>query len=195
VVRFERNMVPILPFLALGVGWLLDAGADWVANRFHLGRSASHGLAAAGALLLLTLPFTASVSFDASVSRTDMREAAGRWIEDNVQAGSKIAIEHYSVPFDHSSYQVEDVLRITDHDLGWYQQEGYDVLVVSDGVWPVLQDQPEHYAEKLETYAALVGGSQLLAEFVPRPPGIVVAGYPTVAVYHFAPVRIFRVPR
>jgi hypothetical protein len=170
-------------------------GADWIANRFHLGKSRSHWLAALGALLLLALPLAASVSFDAAISQTDMRETAGRWIEENVQPGSKIAIEHYSIPFDHSGYQVKDVLRITDHDLGWYQQEGYDVMVISDGVWPVLHGQPEHYSEKLEAYAELVEGSQLLAEFVPRPPGLVVAGYPTVAVYHFAPVRIFRIPR
>jgi hypothetical protein len=41
----------------------------------------------------------------------------------------------------------------------------------------------------------VIGGSSLLAEFVPAPPGLVVAGYPTVAVYHFAPVRIYRLPQ
>ena len=29
-------------------------------------------------------------------------------------------------------------------------------------------------------------------EFVPDPAGLVVAGYPTVEIYHFAPVRIYR---
>ncbi len=195
VVRFERNMVPLLPFLALGAGWLLDVSADWIANRFRLNRTLSHSFAALGAVILLALPLAAAVSFDAAINRSDMREAAGQWLEENVRTGSKIAIEHYSIPFDHASYQVEDVLRITDHDLTWYQQEEYDVLVISDGVWPVLHDQPEHYAEKLEVYAELVNDSELLAEFASRPPGIVVAGYPTVAVYHFAPVRIYRVPR
>jgi 4-amino-4-deoxy-L-arabinose transferase-like glycosyltransferase len=195
VVRFERNMVPLLPFLALGAGWLLDEGADWVANRFNLKRSISHSLAVIGAVLLIALPLAASISFDAAISRTDTREIAGRWLEDNVEAGSKIAIEHYSIPFDHGSYQVEDIVRISDHDLAWYQQEGYDILVISDGVWPVLLDQPAHYVDKLATYRELAVDSELLAEFVPQPPGITVAGYPTVAVYHFAPVRIYRVPR
>ena len=188
-------MLPLLPFLALGSGWLLDVGADWVANRFHLSRPISHSLAALGAVLLLALPLAASISFDAAISRTDTREVAGQWLEDNVAAGSKIAVEHYSVPFDHTDFEVEDVLRITDHDLAWYQREGYDLLVISDGVWPVLHDQPEHYAEKLEAYEELALDSELLAEFESRPPGLVVAGYPTVAVYHFPPVRIYRIPR
>ena len=63
-----------------------------------------------------------------------------------------------------------------------------------DGVWEILRAQPEHYADMVEAYEELTGNSELLAEFVPQPPGLVVAGYPTVAVYHFAPVRIYRVP-
>ncbi len=124
-----------------------------------------------------------------------MREIAGQWLEDNAEANTKIALEHYSVPFDHTDYQVEDIVRITDHDLSWYQREGYDLLVISDGVWPILLVQPENYADKLAIYRDLAADSELLAEFVPQPPRIVVAGYPTVAVYHFAPVRIYRVPR
>ena len=37
--------------------------------------------------------------------------------------------------------------------------------------------------------------STLLAEFVPESPGIVTAGYPTVEVYHYAPVRIYQLGR
>jgi hypothetical protein len=204
VVRFERNMVPILPFLALGGGWLLDTGASWLAGRLSHVRYATHsmpsqrqfsyGLAAVGVALVLSLPFVASMSYDAAISRTDPREMAGIWVEENIEPGSRIAIEHYSIPFDHTGFSVEDVIRITDHDLAWYQQEGYDVLIVSDGVWEVLRRQPDVYAEKLAALDKLITNTTLLAEFVPQPPDIVVAGYPTVAVYHFAPVRIFKLP-
>jgi hypothetical protein len=193
VVRFERNMVPLLPFLALGGGWLLDLGADWLARRLGRGHRLSHGLAILGTLLLLALPLAAAISFDVAISQTDLREVAGRWVEDNVEWGSNIAIEHYSIPFDHADYRVKDVIRSSDHDLAWYQQEGFDVLIISDGVWEVLRQQPDAYVDKLTVYDALVNNSALLAEFVPEPPGIVVAGYPTVAIYHFAPVRIYRV--
>ncbi len=195
VVRFERNMVPLLPFLALGAGWLLDVGAGWLARRLGRGERLSRGLAVLGALLLLVLPFVASVSFDMAISQTDLREVAGQWVEETVEWGSKIAVEHYSIPFDHTEYWVKDVIRISDHNLAWYQEEDFDVLVISDGVWELLRRQPEVYAEKVSTYNELVNGSTLLAEFVPDPPGIVVAGYPTVAIYHFAPVRIYGVPR
>jgi hypothetical protein len=195
VVRFERNLVPLLPFLALGGGWLVDALAAWLARRFRQGEIGSHALASLGAILLLVLPLAATVSFDAAISQTDLREAAGQWVEENVEWGSKIAIEHYAIPFDHSAYQVQDVIRISDHDLAWYQQEGYDILIISDGVWEVLRRQPEKYGEKVAVYDELVTNSTLLAEFVPEPPGIVAAGYPTVAIYHFAPVRILQVPK
>jgi 4-amino-4-deoxy-L-arabinose transferase-like glycosyltransferase len=194
-VRFERNMVPLLPFLALGGGWLLDTGAEWLAHRFRRDGSASHALAALGAIVLLALPLAASISFDALISQTDLREVAGRWVDENIPGGSKIAIERYAIPFDYDNYDVQDVIRISDHNLGWYQQQGYDVLIISDGVWQVLRRQAEVYADKLAVYDELAVPDRLLAEFVPRPPALVVAGYPTVSIYHFAPVHIYSVPK
>jgi hypothetical protein len=193
-VRFERNMVPLLPFLALGAGWMLDAGADWLVRRSGRGSGLSHTLAASGAALLLILPLIAGVSFDASLSRTDLREVAARWVEDNIAAGSKIAIEHYAVPFEHADYDVQDVIRISNHGLDWYRSEGFDILIISDGVWDLLRRQPEVYREKVQAYNQLVTRSELLAEFASEPGRIVTAGYPTVAIYHYAPVRIYRVP-
>lgn len=194
VVRFERNMVPLLPFLALGGGWLLDVGADRMASRFRHSKTLANWLAALGAVLLLLLPLTASLSFDRALNHTDHREIAGQWVEENIEKGSKIAIEHYSIPFDYDQYQVEDVLRISDHDLTWYQQEGYDVLIISDGVWEILEQQRQFYGDRMAIYDELVTNSTILTEFVPEPPGLVVAGYPTVRLYHYAPVRIYRVP-
>ena len=194
VVRFERNMVPLLPFLALGGGWLLSESAGWLAHRLGKGAGWSNGLAALGTLLVLSLPLLAALSFDAAISQRDQREVAGQWVEEHIEPGSKIAIEHYSIPFDHSQYEVKDVIRISDHDLEWYQQEGYDILIISDGVWDLLRQQPDAYADKLAVYDQLVQSSELLAEFQVKPPDIVVAGYPTVGVYHFPPVRIYRLP-
>lgn len=192
VVRFERNMVPLLPFLALGGAWLLDMTADSLSRRLKRGAQVSNGLAALGASLLLILPVAASFSFDRALAQPDLRETAGQWIEQNIEWGSKIAIEHYSVPFDHADYSVEDVIRISDHDLEWYLEQEFDILVISDGVWEILRRQPDAYADKMAVYDELISNSSLLAEFVPQPAGIVRAGYPTIAIYHFAPVRIYR---
>jgi 4-amino-4-deoxy-L-arabinose transferase-like glycosyltransferase len=201
VVRFERNAVPLLPFLALGAGWLLDVAADRLANlierrgsRRTRSPALSHGIATFACVLLLVMPLAAATGLDLALSRVDHRELAGHWVEENIEPGTKVAIEHYSIPFAYDRYQVEDVLRATDHDLGWYLQEGFQILIISDGVWPILHEQPEAYADKVDAYRVLTEQCRLLAEFVPDPPRLVVAGYPTVAVYHFAPVRIFRLP-
>jgi 4-amino-4-deoxy-L-arabinose transferase-like glycosyltransferase len=196
VVRFERNMVPLLPFLALTAGWLVDGAADWLARRLRRDDPwLSHSLAALGSGVLITLPLAASISFDNALSQVDHREVAGRWVEENIEAGSKIAIEHYSIPFDYDRYRVEDVIRISDHNLAWYQQQGFDILIISDGVWEVLRRQQEDYPEKIAVHDELVANSTLLAEFAPQPPRIAVSGYPTVEIYHFAPVRIFRLSK
>lgn len=194
-VRFERNMVPLLPFLAIGGGWLIDRLAEWTTNRFNLRQAGSHVLALLGILLLVALPVAASVTFDRVASQIDHREVSGQWVESNVERGSKIAIEHYAIPFDYDQYDVEDVIRISDHDLAWYQQEGFDIVIISDGVWEILGQHPEYYAEKLRVVDELLDGGTLVAEFVPEAPGLVVAGYPSVRVYHFAPVRIVRISK
>lgn len=194
VVRFERNMVPLLPFLALGGGWLLDTSVRWVSSR--LKRTGLAPILAVAGLLLFAAPsLVAAVSFDFLLTQTDHRQIAGNWVENHIAPGSRIAIEHYSIPFDYDRYDVTDVIRITDHNLVWYQQGGFDYLIISDGVWEVLRRQPQVYADRLAIYDELTSGSRLVAEFVRDPPGLVVAGYPTVAVYHFAPVRIYQVLR
>lgn len=194
-VRFERNMVPLLPFVALGGGWLLDGLADWVAHRFNRTKRFSHVFVALGTALLLGLPLATSMAFDAELSQVDHREIAGQWIEENVEKGSKIAIEHYAIPFAYESYEVEDVIRISDHNLNWYESHGFEVLIVSDGVWEILRREPENYGDRLSVLDELLENSTLVAEFIPDPPPLVVAGYPTVSVYHFAPVRVLRLPK
>jgi hypothetical protein len=195
IVRFERNMVPVLPFLAIGAAWLVDAGSDWVAWRLGRAQVWSHTLAAGGTFLLLALPVAADISFDIALSRQDTRELAGQWVEDNVARGSKVAIEHYAIPFDYDAYIVEDVIRITEHDQAWYQAQEFDILIVSDGVWELLRRLPSVYGERLAALDQLASQNTLIKEFVPHAPGIVTAGYPSVGVYHFAPVRIYRVNR
>jgi 4-amino-4-deoxy-L-arabinose transferase-like glycosyltransferase len=192
VVRFERNMVPVLPFLALGAAWLLVRSAEWLAGRLKGGPRLSLSLASVGLILVLVFPLASSLAFNHAISQTDLRETAGVWVEQHIEPGAKIAIELYSIPFDHARYEVRNVIRISDHDLAWYIHQGFDVLIISDGVWEILRRQPEIYADKIKIYDELVSGSELLQEFVPSPPSIVTDGYPTVAIYHFAPVRIYR---
>ena len=194
VVRFERNMVPLLPFLAIGGGLLIDSGADLLAGRLRRAQF-SCILAVAGVAVLVCLPLVATMVLDSELAQTDHRELAGQWVEENIPTGSRIALEHYAIPFDYDQYQVEDVIRASDHNLEWYVQQGFDIIVISDGVWEILRREPEIYAEKLDPLADIIGNSKLLAEFVPKPPGIAIAGYPTVEVYHFAPVRIYRLPK
>lgn len=194
VVRFERNMVPILPFLALGGGWALDQIATWLSRKLGKRVVWSHGLASLGVALILVLPLTAGIAFDWTISGIDHRETSGKWVEKHVPEGAKIAIEHYSIPFDYSKYSVEDLVRIDKQNLDGYRQEGFDLLIVSDGVWEVLKKQQEYYADRIAKLEAIETGATLLAEFTAEPPPIVVAGYPTISVYHFAPVRIYQVP-
>jgi hypothetical protein len=165
-----------------------------LARKLNRRKGFAHALAGLGLCLLLALPILAGIMLDARLSQTDHRQEAGQWLENNIEPGAKIAIEHYAIPFDYDRYRVEDVVRAGNHDLDWYKREGFDLLIISDGVWELLRAQPEIYGDEVAAYEELVSGGTLAAEFKPEPPRLVVAGYPTVSVYHYAPVRIYRLP-
>lgn len=195
-VHFERNLVPLLPFTALFAAYALDRAVTWLAARRGCQeRGKTMGLCLA-VLLLLLLPATSIVQFDRLISRKDERTTAGEWVGANIPAGSKIAVEHYSIPFPRENYEVEDVLFVGKHTLEWYQKQGFDYVIISDGVWERLLAEPEVYREEAQTYSDILEQSTLLAEFQAKNiPTYLVRGYPTVRIYHFPRVQIFRLER
>ena len=87
---FARYAIPLVPFLALAAGDLLDSGARLVSSRWRL-----PGKAVAGALaLMLALVAVPSllndVRFDVYAGGPDTRQAATAWIEANIPAGASI---------------------------------------------------------------------------------------------------------
>ncbi len=192
-VHFERNLLPILPALAVLSAVLIADASTWIGR--HIRRKMPGWMpAAALTVLAVVLPFGAALSFDRSLTEPDMRTVAGQWVAQNVPAGSKIAIEHYSIPFSHEPYQVTDVMRAWDHDADWYAEQGFDYVIVSSGVWLVMADQPARYQRELGILHDLETRYELVAEFQPqRVPALAAAGYPTIRDYHFPTVWIIRV--
>jgi Dolichyl-phosphate-mannose-protein mannosyltransferase len=100
--RFERYALPLLPFFALFAAIALVALAAWFRERL----TRSSGLAAAtrwsglglavAALLLVAPEVARGLHWHWLLAQPDTREVAGEWIERNIPADARIAMEPYS---------------------------------------------------------------------------------------------------
>jgi hypothetical protein len=100
--RFERYTLPLLPFLALFAAIALVALAAWLRER----STGSSGLAAAtrwpglglavAALLLVAPEVARGLHWHWLLAQPDTRVVAGEWIEQNIPADARVAMEPYS---------------------------------------------------------------------------------------------------
>ncbi len=188
-LHFERYVLPVIPILSVLAALFLDEAAGWLAGLVG-GRAGvwAGGLTAA----LIAVPLAAGVLFDGATARSAVRQEAGAWVVENVAPRAKIAIEHYAMPLPISRYQLTNVVRLWDHPIGWYRQEGFDYAIASNGIWTTLHGRMRRYPEELNIFKALWRESSSVQEFIPQGvPALVTAGYPTIAEYHFPRIWVF----
>ncbi len=100
--RFERYTLPLLPFLALLAALGLVVLATWLHQRAarlpgRLVGTWRPGLGLALAAAVLVGPEVVRIGhWHVLLARPDTREVAGEWIEREIPAGSRIAMEPYS---------------------------------------------------------------------------------------------------
>jgi hypothetical protein len=194
-VRFERNLVVLLPPLIVLAARLLVDAISWLRTRWRALRRWALPLLVSTAVVAVLMPARAVLDFDEALSQRDHRTLAAEWVDANLPAGSKIVTETFSIPLDEDRFEVVQLVRIDSQDLEWYEREGIDYVVVSDGHWRVLLGQPGKYAREIETYNDILSHSVMLYEFPGDVPSSLSRGYPTIAIYHFPDVSILRLER
>ncbi|MBB6427284.1 glycosyltransferase family 39 protein [Sphingopyxis sp. JAI128] len=86
-LRWERWIVPLLPFAALAAARALCAMADWLpAPRARVALPVALGL--------LLIPMVVTERLEAAGRRQDTRQAASAWLRDHAPRGSRILIEN-----------------------------------------------------------------------------------------------------
>lgn len=154
VVRNNRTLLLILPFLFLLVAHFLVSAYAWLNRRPSWRRV---GLAA---LLLVTavtliIPARATIENGLRLTTVDSRETARAWIDDHLPAGAKVTLESYAPYVDPQRFTVQWVNGLKDRPLADYQADGSDYLVFSQGSYGRFFNDPERYASEIATYEAL----------------------------------------
>ena len=96
------------------------------------------------------------------------------------------------IPVDEERFDVVQLVRIDSEDLEWYLEEGVEYVIVSDGHWRLLFEDPERYAREIATYQDIINHSTVMQEFRAETPALLRRGYPTIPIYHFPDVLILR---
>lgn len=155
-VRNGRTFLPITPFaFLLATGFLAD-----LAGRLGALAPAWKRVAAGAALALtlvagLAVPLIRAIEFDRRLTAVDSRETSRAWIEQNIPAGSHIALEAYSPYLSRDRYRLEYLQRAVEQPADWYAGKGVQYVVFSGGMYGRYLRDPERYPERLAEYRAL----------------------------------------
>lgn len=171
LVRFERYLVPMLPFLAMLSGYVLAAVIEKVQARWPqtIGRRVITSAVTIGALLLIVgEPLINTMLYDGRLRADDVRTQAREWLLANVPRGQAITLEAYGPPITSDEYAITTVRSLSEVGEPAKLQSGQYVIASSAMYSRYTPDSAEGQA-----YARVLGGlervAQLTGPFVGEP--------------------------
>ncbi len=159
-VNFVRNLVPVLPVLCL----LSGVGLEGVVHRLPLREKARSVVLAVALAALVALPVQRTVTYDRAIAHSTRLEA-GRWVRENIPAGSRIVTEIYGPEPTPRDCSVSVVLHLTDRPVDWYEEEGIEFLVASSGAYEMAYSNRDRYPDVVRRYEDLFRRFPVIAEF------------------------------
>ena len=163
-VRNDRTILPIIPFLDVLAAWFVADVADWLIAR-RRERLWATGTVFLACAVLLFQPLRTTLAIELHSSQSDGRESARRWIDSNLPAGSRIAVEGYSPYVDTRRFVVAGYDTITRHPPEWYAQSGFEYIVLSQGMYGRFFGDPEGYSDLIAEYRNLFTRFPQVARF------------------------------
>lgn len=166
IVRNDRTLLPALPFLFLLAAILL---VDWYRRAIRVKSAGRRWLATAAVailvLLLVAQPLRLSIAENAWRDGEQTLPTAANWINDNLPAGSKVAIESYGPFIDASKFTIQPFDKIIDSPPEWYVAEGYNYLIVSRARYGRYFLDPQRYAGEVAQYENIFRSFHLVNSF------------------------------
>jgi 4-amino-4-deoxy-L-arabinose transferase-like glycosyltransferase len=164
IVRNDRTIMPMLPFLFILAAALIAQAVKWV-TAVGLDRRAAF----AGGVVVLALlaigPVDATAAAAVRATAPDSRLTGVQWIKDNIPPGSTVGIEVGAPYLDPRVYSVQPVGEIILHAPDWYVQHKYDYLVFAQGMFGRFYDEPDRYANEVAQYDTFFNKFPLVKAF------------------------------
>lgn len=187
-VYFSRNILPVIPFMALLSGYSINVGVELFEKfRQHSSlntRGYSYAALGLGVMLVL-FSIKNQISTDIRMIRDnilpDTRWVSLKWIQQNIPPNIKIGREHYTPPIEMYSDKY-DVTYYGLSGVAIYQKkiESMNVMIVSSSDYSRFVDHPDQYPMQAMIYNNFFTCNDLIKEFVED--GKTMSG-PTIGIY------------
>jgi 4-amino-4-deoxy-L-arabinose transferase-like glycosyltransferase len=151
-VANDRTILPIIPFLDVLSAMLIVDLVDWLVNNTKFSCRAVEASIAIGLTWVIIQPLQVTAAADLRLTQIDGRETARRWLESNLPDGTRVAQEGYSPYLDTQRFVVQGVDTIIRHPPEWYRQNGFEDVIVSQGIYGRLFADPASYQREIEQY-------------------------------------------
>lgn len=175
-LRFDRNLMPLLPFLCWFVALALaELPLARTAQPKALRLSVSALLIAA----VLAQPAYSTWQLRARWHALDTRSEAYAWVETHLPAGTHLVREEYTPQIASGKYRVTFVQVAGSRPYSWYLQNEVDYLVLSSDIYGRFHAARPEERAIAEFYRFVFTSLPLAAEFVPGPGRV----GPTIRVY------------
>jgi hypothetical protein len=175
---FARYALPLIPFLALFAAETIAATVSMVRFQSRRWRWALFTLLV---MVIAAQSLAYSIRHDILLTRQDTRTSAKQWIEAQLPAGTKIALDwpihgpplstlEKSIPNSKKTFDVYIVegTGLADHSVDWYREQGYEYLISSSFIYDIPLVFPQQDAMRREFYASLDRELELIQEFRPN---------------------------
>jgi len=170
MANFARNLIPLIPFLAVASAHGTAFLARSALSLGHPGKRIRDSVVFGVGLLACLPGLVASAHFDALLIAKDTRETASEWLAQHLPTGSRVALgaEYWANPtIPHGVRSAK--LGLPNHPLAYYRAEGFDYLIMNSISYDAYVEYPDRRPEEREAYAQLerelASEARLCAEF------------------------------
>jgi hypothetical protein len=189
--RFERYAIPLLPGLTLLGAVAVVRGVGWLSERAQLVPGPWPAIALAGVATVLLAPALGRVAaYHRLLAQPDTRELGSAWVERQVPAGARIALEPYSLSLPVARRQIREepgslaslqrpgpvaltperaggedgywLVRLDTYDLDRLLRDGVQYVVLSGFVYQRHRRACERHPAPCRFYAQLEARSELV---------------------------------
>jgi len=166
VVKNDRTVLTIIPFLAILAGVFVDRAIAFLPSRVRTQQATvlARASAAIAILLIVSWPAWQAAQINMRFCEDDVRTQVTQWMEAELPAGSRIVGEYYSPLLEDSGHDFRWVDRAIDLPIAWYQANA-DYLVLVENRYGGFYLDPSRYPTQIAAYEAMTTQFMLVKEF------------------------------